>query len=936
MTTANELIQMSSHRPYRLHGAALALLTLLIAPLHAMADEAADKALDKARSAWMEGDPQAALIRLKDLLQHDPDNARARLLLARVYLDRGDAIGAEQEIERARGAGLGDTEALPVLAEVLLAQGRAADVLERIEIPTDAPASLHAELLALRGEAHLRTGDTDEAGAAFREALEIDPENVRAGVGKARLTAADGDIAAARSALQVLGEAHPEAVLVWQTLGMIEYAAQDYAAADAAYTRAIEHGRSAWGDHYRRALARIDSRDLEGARKDTEIVAAAAPGFAGLAYLRGRTHLLENDPAAAVNELDSYLLAAPDDPRAIYYAALALYQSERYVQAEEYLERLASRFDASVTTATLLGLTRLQRGDAAGAADAVARFANSDAATPATLEVLRRALVAQGRSDEAGRIVSQMVARFPDLASAHLLLAQQLAASGDAEGAVAQVRTALEQEPDNTQARVLLIRNLLLANDSDGALAEAEALVAAEPESPLAHTVLAAVHTRRQELDAARGEFRKALELDPGYTRAALALAALDLGSDDAGGARTTLDDLLAVDPANTSALLARAGLERRTAGDAAYIDRLRTDLAANPDNLTLRLTLARAYLGRDDAEAALKLLQDAPADQNDQPMLLLLRAQAELTAGRGQSAVVTLAALAEQNPRAAQPHYLLAVANARIGDLRAAEQQLTDGLALDRTNALGAAQLAAVLSALPSDDERTALLGRLGRMAPEQPAVAAARANLARRQREFSTALSLFEDLRRRHPDTAEFVLGQAQTLNEAGRPAEAGSTLQTWLDNHPRSLSARMLLAQIAMQNGESKTAIEQYRQVLELRPEQPIAMNNLAMLIAAQAPEEALELAERGLKQRPDEPAFLDTAGLALLELGQNERARDMLARAHQGTPDPSIAYRYAKALAATGDRDKARRVLLQNAGKSYPEQDEAEALLRSLQD
>jgi Flp pilus assembly protein TadD len=231
---------------------------------------------------------------------------------------------------------------------------------------------------------------------------------------------------------------------------------------------------------------------------------------------------------------------------------------------------------------------------------------------------------------------------------------------------------------------------------------------------------------------------------------------------------------------------------------------------------------------------------------------------------------------------------------------------------------------------------ERTSLLERLQRIAPTQPRVAAARARMAIDQRDFSTGIGIYEDLRRRYPDEGDYVLGLAQALDDAGRSSQARSELQAWLADHPRDLAARMLLAQQALRQDATALAIDQYRSVLDLVPEQPVALNNLAMLIAEDQPEEALALAERGLALRPDDPAFMDTVGLVLLQLGQAERARELLAKAHLATPDPSIAYRYAKALAATGDPAQARRVLLQNATRSYPEKAEADALLRSLQE
>jgi len=890
--------------------------------------------LEDADEDWRDGKVRAAVIKLKNVLQKDPDDAAARTLLARIYLDSGDAAAAEQEIERARRTGLDDAQALPVLAEALLAQGRTADLLERIQPSADMPPSLQATLNALRGEALLAEQSFDAAEAAFDEAIEAAPDSLRGALGKARLQALRGETDEARAAITALAEQHPDSALVWTTLGTMEYASQNHSAAADAFTKALEHERGAWAHHYRRALARIETGDIDGTQEDIDAIAAVSPAFPGLAYLRGRVQLLEGEPGQAAEELESYLRAAPDDPRAIYYAALALFQSERYAQAEEYLNRLSNRFEGSAMTATLLGLTRLQQGDAAGAEAAVAPFAEAEDATPATIEVLRRALAAQGREADAAQQIERLVERFPDLIPPRLALARQLQDAGDAPASLENLRPVIEQDPDNVQARVLLIRGLLLAEDNDAAMSEAEELLAAAPEAPLAHTVYAAVLTRMQDLDGARAAFQKALDIDPSFTRAALGLAVLEMGSDRPESARKTLDGLLAADPDNTSALLAVAGLERREGGADAFIERLQTGLEANPSDLALRLILARAYLQTDRAATALALLQDAPTDQAEQPGLLLLRAQAESAAGRHQSAVVSLTRLAELSPESVQTRFLLAVANARAGDLRAAETQLLDALRQDEDHALTPAQLSAILAAVPTDAGRSALLDRLLRATPGHPRIAAAHARFAAQQRDFDSAIATFQSLTETYPDDESHVIGLAQSLSSAGRAEEANAAVKSWLSEHPETVGPRMLLAQLALEQDRPALAVDEYRRFLELRPDTAVALNNLAMLLAEDEPKEALELAERGLAQRPEDPAFMDTLGLVLLNLDEPERAREVLAKAHAATPDPSIAFRYARALTATGAPDQARRVLRQNAAANYPEKAAAEALLQEL--
>ena len=76
-------------------------------------------------------------------------------------------------------------------------------------------------------------------------------------------------------------------------------------------------------------------------------------------------------------------------------------------------------------------------------------------------------------------------------------------------------------------------------------------------------------------------------------------------------------------------------------------------------------------------------------------------------------------------------------------------------------------------------------------------------------------------------------------------------------------------------------------------------------------------------------------MDTLGTILLQRGETERALQMLKAASTQSPDlAAIQYHYAQALARSGQKDEARRVLKGIADANYPEREEANALLAEL--
>jgi Flp pilus assembly protein TadD len=90
---------------------------------------------------------------------------------------------------------------------------------------------------------------------------------------------------------------------------------------------------------------------------------------------------------------------------------------------------------------------------------------------------------------------------------------------------------------------------------------------------------------------------------------------------------------------------------------------------------------------------------------------------------------------------------------------------------------------------------------------------------------------------------------------------------------------------------------------------------------------------------LRLAPHEPSVMDTLALALTELGELDRAVELLQRATRAeTRGPEVEVHLAQALAKRGDQEEARGILRQLLvdPTALPERDQAaaEALLHEL--
>ncbi len=133
-----------------------------------------------------------------------------------------------------------------------------------------------------------------------------------------------------------------------------------------------------------------------------------------------------------------------------------------------------------------------------------------------------------------------------------------------------------------------------------------------------------------------------------------------------------------------------------RTAG---RIRHLKTDIAANPSNVTARRDLASVYLQRLRPRAALKLLDEARARFPDDPELLFLTGLARLQSGDAAGALDPLVAAVAADPRMryGEPYLVAAQALMKLDRAEEAEDALERYVKVNSSSVEGFARLAMV-----------------------------------------------------------------------------------------------------------------------------------------------------------------------------------------------------------------------------------------------
>lgn len=889
--------------------------------------------LEQARTDLDAGHWRAAEVALKGTLQQDPKNAQARQILGELELARHDGAAAEVALKEALRQGGDAGRILPALGMALLYQGQAGRVLAEIAVPPGAAPGLAAEVLAVRGLALVERGELDAAEDALRESLAGRPGGLRATLGLARLAARRGQIDEARRLVEELFKAAPATREALELQADLEIAAERPQAALAAVDRARKLAPESLPLLLLQTQLRLDTGDADGAQSNLEALTAQAPQLPTLTLLAGRLDLARGRGPQALRSFASYLVSQPKDPLALYLAAATAYALDEPGRARELAERLIELAPASPKGNALLAAILTDAGDTAGAQARLAAIAPGQE-PPETEQVRLRMALAEGRLDAAQAMADRLIAAAQDPWEPRLLRARILAARQDWAAAAGEAAALAGERPERAEPAALHASALLANGDPAGALAAARASVERSPEAPAAHLILGSVLAQGGDQAGARAAFAEAQRLDPKSAQAATGLAQVEAAAGDLAAARASLDRLAAAAPDAPGAAIGLAALDLKEGRNADARARLEQALARSPQDLDLRLSLAAAVQRNGDTLGALRVVQDTPADQADRPLVLRARGELELAASQPAQAVATFERLNGLRPKEPDAAWLLIKARVEAGQLVGIETAALNALALGESPLLPAT-LELVYRRLPDNAARGRLLAALGGAIPDHPAYRALAADLAIAQENNALAITHLQAARRAAPDAEPVYRRLNALLIAAGRLNEAHELIADRVARHPDDRTARLKLAEVALRQGCESEAVAIYRELLKRGPDQPEALNNLAMLTLERDPDGAIALAERAVVLSPNDWRMLDTLALALLRKGRAADAVRALTPARQVDPgNPTLSFRLARALADTGETQRAKRLLLEIGQRSFPERAEADALLAEL--
>lgn len=900
-----------------------------------------EQRIEKARQDFQKHDYHAAEVQLKTVLQKQPDNGQAWMLLGRTSLAERQFDDAIHQFRKAVSAGQSQADMAVPFGRALVASGQFQQALDVLDVDSQVSDRARALTASLRGDALAGLQKTSQAAKAYAQALSIVPDLGEALRGKARLAIQRGDMQAARQLLSKAVSANDHDAGSLELLGQVEYRAQNCEPAIQHLGQALSVGKRLLSNSQVQtsrvlmADCQLRTGQIEAAKNNIQAVLAANQSNPFGNYLQALLYIRQGEYQQAANHVQSILNVEPRNLRAMTLMAWLRIAQGRPKDAQPFLSRVLQQSPDNVAALRLqAGLWMAQNRDDQ-ARDLVEKAYQRQSDTPGLRDALKQVMAElkqQEDSDDASE-------RGLDDVTLQVGLARSLAQMGSESAA----RTILEKiEPKTTAQRrkveTARVQISLASDATSDAIQRAKTLVKQNPDDLGAKRLLADSYIAAGQYDKADDVLAKVQQDNPDNESIVQARTQLATRRGNYAQAIELLEPLHNKKPGNVDITLALADLYGRAGNADARVALLEKAEQQQPDAARLSKALARAYLGSDQAGQALALIQKQLEQNGQDPDWLQLKGVTLLTNGQVDAGIKALSQAAEQAPD--RPGLSLDVAKAQLsqGQTDRAIQSLKK-LRDQSPNFWPAAAFLALAQASAGQTAAALEQVKALRDAGHEHEADILDGDVLRQAKRYEAADRAYSKAFKAKPSAQ-----LAQTLFEvrrAGDLDDPGEPLREWLERSPDDASMALRLASWYQANGETDHAATLYRRVLSSHSDAVLALNNLAVIESDSNPQQALSYAQKAHENAPDSPAITDTLGWLLTNNGQLDRGIELLEQAESkvGSNQPEIRFHLGAALSKRSQADdtvRAKKLLNQalSAGLSDAQAERARELISRL--
>lgn len=900
--------------------------------------------LQRADAEKSKGNVAAAIIETRNALQLNPKNGEARVLLASLYNEQGNGIAAQQELARAKDAGVPPEKIAIHLARALAGQQQYKRIVTEIAVPESVDPQTRAELSVIRADAQLMIGEWDDATPDIEKALNADANSLSALLAAARQKLYKGEAQQAQEFEKKAQDAHPDSPLLWEYKGEAALVARRFADAQSAYDKALQLASKSTSPvrifeiRYGLASSLLALNKYDEALQHADVLLKMNAKDPSANYLRGLLAYRKADYQTALIHFQRTLeQRRPGSTPIFALLGASSYALGSYEQSAEYLTKHLVEMPQDDYARKLLAATQIQLKQPERAVKTLENIKTAKKNSNDILALLGTAAIQMNDPRASRMVLRKAVDAAPQNAFLHANLAESYFREGQYDQVLKELDKSAGAKESELQISLRRVATLLRKQDYKAALAQAEKLVQDNPKEPLVHNLLGLVHFDMKNAAAARQQFQAAIDLNAGFFPAMLNLALIDMVDGKPRDAAQWYQRILEKNGNDLAALMGMAHVEIAQGNTSAATEWLQRARKADPAAAQPRLLLARAALERGDAKFATELAQEIMEKNPDSSIGLSLTGELQMMRSDYRGAENNFEKLVTGQPQSATARLQLGQAQNALKKTAQARNSFKEALKLDADFFPAVAALANLEMAAGNAADALQLADSAIKRKPDLADAHILRGDVLMSRKDFSGAVASYAQAAQRQSATL-LTIKQYRALAAANAPYDKRiEPLRAWLEKHANDEAVLIVLAEAQSIQKLHKESIDTYQHVLKLNPKNIIALNNLALVYLAANDARAVETAEQAYGAGGKNPRIADTLGWILVQRGDAVRGKLMLDQAAQSLPnDPTVNYHLAFARHASGDTSGARNLLKRTLEhqEAFEDRAAAEALAKQL--
>ena len=893
----------------------LSVLSIVISSLliNGCTEQDAQKSLSTAENLITTGDVDEATIALKNVLQIEPDNAKARFLLGKVYANRGASNAAEKELTFALDYGYDKSDVYRYLAPSLYLQMDSFSLTELINDLDSVNDLAKVTVLAYDALLSFEVGDINGAQIRFNQINDIDRESHYLTLLNAYKLLSANRIDESIAMIEKLKLDVPDFADAIFMLGRLYSAKGNHKGAAVSFKEYLEfHPEDSRGAVFL-ANSYVKSKQFEKATPIINKLLAINEEQPFINFLKSVIMFNQKDFEMAKLASDKAIQNGYKDNSARIINGLSAYRLGNKEQAFNQFSIAKDKLPPNSPILGLLSALALELGYTDEAVDAIIQKNKLNDADVLLLSSASADLINQG-DVKAAKSLNKKIKSI-DVTTEQGLLARGMATLSLEElSGITDIEKAVALSPESGLANTILARAYLNNKMYEKAITLAEQWQKEHPELANGFSFAGMVYEKQSLSEQAMKNYSLALEKDNSEPLANLYFANLAYENGSFDEALNYVNSILRLHPAHLEALVKSFVIHNKMGDPEKGLVAIESALGleSTKNFQAIKIIYASALFNMGRKKQVIEYLQNEENEDMPNDFWVLLGNSLYQT-GRVNESLELANEWMEKQPNNPVAYLRFITMLDLTGDLQQALHVARVALTKFDNPSI---KFITLDLAIRNDDLRVAhkTIDLFTKEEIESNTGQLLRGQLLLANNNNSEAVATVESAYREEPsDRGAWLLAKAYL--DSGKPEKAYELYRnvTDLDSAPHAIL--MQFAELAIRNNDASNAIILYKKALTTKPDDVKALNNLAYLLSdSGASEDAIMYSEKAVTLMPNNFDILDTHATVLWKSGRLNDSISLFEKLYSLQPhNEKLIKKYSDVLIEADYLEKAQTIL-----------------------